>query len=121
MRFGDTFSDTSVTPPKVSLEKTKEGSFMRLPTKEELDYVRATISEKRPLCWWCEKRPQKGTARECGASLDWRETAAMERRQCKGFRLDFKRIGNTKDPEPWYRRPEQMAIDFNAAGDGRMF
>jgi hypothetical protein len=88
---------------------------MRVATREELDYVRATVSDKRPLCWWCVKRPEKGTYIECKGGVDWRECAAMERAICKKFSLDFSRIGNAKEPEAWYRvkaRPEQISIDF---------
>jgi hypothetical protein len=92
---------------------------MRVATREELDYVRATVSDKRPLCWWCSYRPKKDNWPECGAGLDWRECAAMERSLCKKFLLDFNRIGNAKEPEAWYRvkaRSEQISIDFTENG-----
>jgi hypothetical protein len=93
---------------------------MRTPTKEEMEYVRAMVSDKRSLCWWCDNRPKNDTARECLMYIDWRETAAMERTYCKQFRLDFTRIGNTKEPEQWHRvggKSEQLGIDFSGGGE----
>jgi hypothetical protein len=78
------------------------------------------VSEKRPLCWWCESRPKTSEAAECLKYIDWQETAAMMRRECKGFSLDFGRIGDVRETEPWYRvkKSEQLSIDFSQTGGG---
>ncbi|MDR2175487.1 MAG: hypothetical protein LBO82_06075 [Synergistaceae bacterium] len=104
---------------------------MRNPTREEMDYVRAMISEKWALCWWCERRPKSRAADECLADMDWRECAAMGRRACPKFRLDFARMdakeseSRRRDPNQTLSqtlsqiraKPEQLNIDF--AGDGK--
>lgn len=88
---------------------------MRAPTNEELEYVKAMVTQKRPLCWWCWNRPGVRPANTCTANIDWRETAAMERKQCKRFHMDITRIGNTEEPEARHQTQtrEQLNIDFS--------
>jgi hypothetical protein len=79
--------------------------------QEQREYVSRVITEKRPICWWCRRRPDKKTRAKCEAGLDWLDVVGMGRRACAQFALDMARIG-AREKEEAHAKPEQLEINF---------
>jgi hypothetical protein len=88
--------------------------------QEELDYVKQVITEKRPICSWCEHRPGNKKADMCGRGLDWYDTVAMDRKACVSFELaqskinkDITRTADADIPLITQLQPRPQQLEFN--------
>jgi hypothetical protein len=79
--------------------------------EEREEFRRIFITPERPICWWCRHRPVRKRAENCGRDIDWRETIGMERKFCREFDMDWRKL-HTRPADVLPPRADQLTLNL---------